>query len=110
MRIFRIQFINQGKIYQLYAETVTQAEVYGFVEIRQLIFGENTGLVVDPGEERLKSEFSGVNRTLVPMHSVIRIDEVEKRGQSKILELDENANITPFPSNPFPPPDRGKKR
>jgi len=109
MRIFRIQFINQGKIYQLYAETVAQAEVYGFVEIRQLIFGETAGLVVDPAEERLKSEFDGVSRILVPMHSVIRIDEVEKRGQSKILELDENANITPFPGNLFPP-DRGKKR
>ncbi|MCW8908708.1 MAG: DUF1820 family protein [Sedimenticola sp.] len=109
MRIFRIQFVNQGKIYQLFAETVVQADVYGFVEIRNLIFGENTGLVVDPAEERLKSEFSGVSRTLVPMHSVVRIDEVEKRGQSKILELDENANITPFPGNLFPP-DKGTKR
>lgn len=108
MRIFRIQFINQGKIYQLFAETVTQSEVYGFIEIRDLIFGENSSLVVDPGEERLKSEFSGVSRTLVPMHSVIRIDEVEKRGQSKILELDVNTNITPFPSHLFPP-DKGTK-
>lgn len=106
MQIFRIQFVNQGKVYQLYAEAVSQAEVYGFVEIRDLIFGETAGVVIDPTEERLKSEFSGVNRTLVPMHAVIRIDEVEKRGQSKILELDESTNITPFPNHLFEP---GKK-
>lgn len=99
MRIFRVLFVNQGKVYQLYAESVSQAEVYGFVEIKGLIFGENAGLVIDPAEEKLKTEFGGVSRTLVPMHAVIRVDEVEKRGQSKIMDLDINTNITPFPGN-----------
>jgi hypothetical protein len=106
MRIFRISFINQGKIYQLYAESVKQAEVFGFIEIRKLIFGEASTLVIDPSEEKLKNEFSGVSRTLVPMHAIIRVDEVEKRGQCKIMELDANANITPFPS-PYYRPDKG---
>lgn len=106
MRIFRISFVNHGKIYELYAENVRQGDLYGFIEISGLIFGENSALVVDPGEEKLKTEFSGVDRTLVPIHSVIRIDEVEKRGPSKILDLDINANITPFPAT-YPPP--GKK-
>ncbi len=107
MRIFRITFINQGKLYLLYAESVRQADIYGFVEIEGLVFGESSTLVVDPTEERLKSEFNGVSRTLIPMHAIVRIDEVEKRGQSKILELDQDATVTPFP-NPFYNP--GKKR
>lgn len=78
MRIFRVTFINQGKIYLLYAEAVRQAEVYGFIEIEGLIFGETSSVVIDPGEEKLKNEFSGVTRTLVPMHAVIRVDEVQK--------------------------------
>lgn len=106
MRIFRIAFINQGKVYELYAEAVRQAEMYGFIEIEGLIFGETTSVVIDPAEERLQSEFSGVSRTLIPMHSVIRVDEVEKRGQCKIMDLDGNANVTPFPSSIYPP---GKK-
>jgi hypothetical protein len=106
MRIFRVSFINQGKIYQLYAESVKQAEVFGFIEISKLIFGEASALVIDPSEEKLKNEFSGVSRTLVPMHAIIRVDEVEKRGQCKIMELDGNANITPFPS-PYYRPDKG---
>jgi len=31
------------------------------------------------------------------MHAVIRIDEVEKRGQNKIIELEAGSNVTPFP-------------
>lgn len=100
MRIFRIRFINQGKVYEIYAEAVRPADLYGFIEIEGLIFGENSTLVIDPNEERLKSEFSGVSRTMVPIHAVVRVDEVEKRGPSKIFELDANTNITPFP--PFP--------
>lgn len=106
MHIFRVSFINQAKVYQLYAESVRQAEVFGFLEIRNLIFGETSALVIDPAEEKLKAEFSGVSRTLIPMHAVIRVDEVEKRGQCKIMELDGNANITPFP-NPWFRPDKG---
>ena len=103
MRIFRISFINHGKIYELYAEAVRQAEVYGFLEIEGLVFGETTSVVIDPSEERLKSEFSGVTRTLVPMHAVIRVDEVEKQGQSKILDIDSDTNVTAFPGSFYAP-------
>jgi hypothetical protein len=103
MRIFKVSFVNQGKVYVVFAENVRQSDLFGFIEIEKILFGENSSVVIDPAEEKLKSEFEGVNRTLVPMHSMIRVDEVEKRGQSKILDLDENANVTPFPSQFYPP-------
>ncbi len=103
MQIYKISFINQGKVYELYAKNVYQSDLYGFVEIEGLIFGETTSVVIDPGEESLKAEFSGVERTMVPMHSVIRIDQVQKQGQSKILELDGYSKITPFPTTSGPP-------
>ena len=56
------------------------------------------GVVVDPSEESLKSEFSGVSRTYIPMHSIVRIDEVEKMGQSKVSKAEGGAGtVTPFP-------------
>jgi hypothetical protein len=97
MRIFRISFVSQGKVYVLYAERVQQAELFGFVELSGILFGEHASMVIDPAEEKLKGEFDGVARTLVPMHAVIRIDEVEKRGQNKILELESGSNVMPFP-------------
>ncbi len=98
MQIFRILFHNNGKLYQLHAQQVSQAEIHGFVEIRDLLFEQHSSLVIDPGEERLKDEFKGVARILVPMHAVVRIDQVEAQGQNKILELDGSlSNVMPFP-------------
>jgi len=103
MRVFKVMFLNQGKVYELYAKAVHQGELYGFVEIEGLLFGDNGSLVVDPGEERLKDEFAGVTRALIPIHAVIRIDEVEKEGQSKIHDTDGKTNVTPFPTPLFTP-------
>ena len=88
-QIYKVIFYNQGELYEIYARQVSQGNLYGFVEIEQLVFGEKTSLVVDPSEERLKSEFSDVKRTYIPMHAVVRIDEVEK----EILKWELEANI-----------------
>lgn len=98
MRIYRVSFFNQGKAYLLHAEHVRQGDLYGFVEVSGLLFGEHTSVVIDPAEERLASEFGGVSRILIPMHAVIRIDEVKKRGQNKIMDVDGPGNVRPFPS------------
>lgn len=109
MRVYKVIFLNQGKVYELYAKAVHQGELYGFVEIEELLFGEVSQLLVDPAEERLKSEFQGVRRSLIPIHAVIRIDEVEKEGQSKIREVGETSNVTPFPT-PFYTPGKGPEK
>ena len=104
MRVFRITFLNQGKVYEIYAKRVGQGEIYGFVEIADLLFEESSKVLVDPSTEKLKSELGGVSRIMVPIHSVVRIDEVEKEGQGKIHELDAKSNVTPFPSSFYSPP------
>ena len=101
MRIFRVSFHSNGKVYQLHAQQIGPAELYGFIEIRDLLFGEHTSVIIDPAEEKLQNEFAGVERLILPMHAVFRIEEVEKRGQNKILDIDGSiSNITPFPMPP----------
>ncbi|MCC5811060.1 MAG: DUF1820 family protein [Ectothiorhodospiraceae bacterium] len=100
-RIYKIIFVNQGQVFEIYAESVAQGGLMGFVEIEKLSFGERTQVVVDPSEERLKSEFEGVIRTYIPMHAVVRIDEVEKVGTGKIS--DAKGNIAQFPYTGMPP-------
>ena len=99
--LYRVRFISEDKIYELYAREVYQGDLYGFVVIEDLVFDTNTTIVVDPGEEKLKSEFEGVRQTIIPMHSVIRIDEVEKRGTAKVAEL--SGNVAQFPSPIYTP-------
>lgn len=96
--IFRISFQNQGEVYEIYARSVSQGSLLGFVEVEELIFGERSSLLVNPGEEKLQTEFSGVRCTYIPMHSVIRIDEVEKEGPAKVSKMEGGSgNVTPFP-------------
>ena len=97
-RIFRIIFHGQGRIYEIYAHNVQQGGMMGFVEVEALSFGERTQVVVDPSEEKLQAEFDGVKRTYIPMHSVVRIDEVERVGSSKVTQAE--GNVTPFPTMP----------
>ncbi len=104
MHIFRVSFHNQGKVYQLHAERVSQADLYGFIEIGDLLFDEHTSLVIDPAEEKLKAEFAGTSRIMLPIHAIIRIDEVEKRGQNMIFDVEDRSNVMPFPS--FAPSDK----
>ena len=101
-RVFRVVFHSHGKIYELYARNVGHGELYGFVEIGEIIFGERTAILVDPSEEKLKAEFEEVQRTYVPFHAVIRIDEVRREGSNKILGVGEAGNVTPFPVPMFP--------
>ncbi|MBT6277963.1 MAG: DUF1820 family protein [Chromatiales bacterium] len=102
--IYKVVFHNQGKVYELYAGEISQGELYGFVEVADIIFGERSSVLVDPSEERLKAEFAEVKRTYIPMHAVIRMDEVDKEGTNKIVSTD-GSNVTPFPSNPVYTPN-----
>jgi hypothetical protein len=100
--IFKIMFVNQGKVYEVYARKVSHGQLFGFIEVEELVFGERAGVVLDPGEERIKSEFAGVKRTYLPMHSVLRIDEVKKQGVSKISAF-EGSNVAQFPLSMYTP-------
>lgn len=107
--IYKVTFMNQGKIYEVYARKVSQDGFWGFIAVEQLVFGERGGVVLDPGEEKLKDEFANVKRTYIPMHAVVRIDEVAREGAAKIIALEGGSNVTPFPIPMYTPGHPGKK-
>ena len=104
--LYKVVFLNQGKVYEIYARSVSQGALFGFIEVEKLSFGERTTVVVDPSEEKLKAEFESVKRTYIPMHAIVRIDEVEKQGISKISSIDGD-NVSPFPMPVYTPGGQG---
>jgi hypothetical protein len=106
--LFKVTFVNQGQVYEVYAKGVSQGALFGFIEVEELVFGERTTVVVDPSEEKIKSEFENVRRTYLPMHAIVRIDEVDKQGSSKISNL-EGGKVTPFPMPMYTPDDKPGK-
>jgi hypothetical protein len=105
---FRVTFINQGKVYEIFAREVYQDQLYGFVTVEDLLFGERSQVVVDPSEERLRHEFEGVQRFHIPLHAVIRIDEVEQVGAARIRDMAPGSNVHIFPGALPPGSDRGR--
>lgn len=102
--IYKVLFLNQNQVYEVYAREIYQSEMYGFIEIEEFVFGERSQMIVDPGEEKLKAEFAGVTRSFIPLHAVIRIDEVEKEGVGKVVEVKGDGKIAQFPPIMARPP------
>ena len=97
-RVYRVTFVSQGRVYELYAKSVGSAEMFGFIEVANLLWSQKSSVVIDPSEDSLKHEFSGVKRFYVPLHAVIRIDEVDHEGTSKILNtVGQAGSVSPFP-------------
>jgi hypothetical protein len=107
-RLYKITFLNQGKVYEIYAREVNQGGLLGFVEVEGFVFGQSTRVVVDPAEEQLRAEFEGVRRSYIPMNAILRIDEVEKPGPARISDAGaETGNLAVFPL-PVTQPGSGK--
>ncbi len=103
-KTYRIFFASNGKAYELYARQVASADIYGFVEISGLLFGETASVLLNPAEESLKKEFEGVDRILLPYHQVSRIDEVDREGRGKVVALPvaESSSESAPPAPPAP--------
>jgi len=101
--LYKVIFENQGQIYEVYARGVSEGALFGFIEIEEIVFGERSKVVVDPSEEKLKTEFQDVRRTYVPMHNIVRIDEVAREGQARITAIEGGRGSTPIPFPVYTP-------
>lgn len=95
--IYKVKFIQQDRIYEVYARYISEESLMGFIEIEEIIFTDN-GNDDDTGEAILRKEFYNVRRSYLPMHTLLRIDEVSKKGKTKIEVLkSENGKVSHFP-------------
>jgi hypothetical protein len=95
--LYRVIFLQEEKVYEIYARSLTEETLVGFIEAEELVFNENTQVVVDPSEELLKKEFETVRRTYIPQHLILRIDEVKSKGSPTIKDGKKPSNIRHFP-------------
>lgn len=96
--MYKVSFLNQSKVYELFCNKVSGSDLsYGFIEISGLVFEPEDSLVIDPTEERLREEFEDVEVLHLPMHSVIRVEQVKKRGACVIRDSKSGEKVTPLP-------------
>lgn len=92
--IYRVKFIINQSEYNVYVKHCQSSHLFGFIELGGFLWDQHTQLVLDPSHEKLKAEFDGVESTQVPIHNIIRIDEVSSVGTAKIGDL--SGNVMPF--------------
>ena len=109
--VYRVTFISHVTIYEIYAQHVSESELFGFIEVEEFVFRNPSSVVLDPSEERLKNEFGGVKRTFIPMQSILRIDQVEKEGVPKIRDISgaQGSNVSVFPGSKYARHDNNSK-
>lgn len=97
-KLYKVSFLNSGQVYELYCRKVIGSELsYGFVEISDLVFEAEDSVVIDPTEERLREEFEGVEVLHLPINSIIRVEQVRKRGTAVIRDSKSGEKVTPLP-------------
>jgi hypothetical protein len=99
-QIYRVSFLKHGKVYEIFCRDVGTSDMWGFVDLTGLVFGEKDAVVVDPTEEKLRDEFENVEVLYLPMHSILSIEKVKKRGQAVIRDRESGEKVTPFPLTP----------
>ena len=101
--LYKVTFLNHGKVYELYARQVAGSTLWGFTEVRELVFDVHDGMVVDPTEERLRDEFGNTRVLHLPMQSIVRVEEVEKKGTSSIRDAETGERVVALHRNDLPP-------
>ena len=104
--LYKVVFFNKQQTFEVYVKHVYQGEMHGFVVVEDFVFGEKSSIVVDPSEEKLRSEFEGVKRSYIPIHEIIRIDQVKKRGAPKIFDSDKETSSGTGNVSTFYTPDK----
>jgi hypothetical protein len=106
--VYKVIFQNGNQVFEVFARQIYQSDMWGFIEVEEFVFGERSQILVDPSEEKLKNEFNGVKRSYIPMQAIIRIDEVDKEGSSKVSDATSaESNVTSFPFVGFHPGQKG---
>ena len=105
-KLYKVTFLSQGRTLELYARHIASSELWGFTEVGELVFEQGAGVVVDPTEERLRDEFGNTRMLHLPMQTIVRIEEVDKRGPLAIRDAASGDKIMPFP---LAPPRSGGK-
>ena len=106
--VYKVIFQNGSQVFEVFARQIYQSDMWGFIEVEEFVFGERSQILVDPSEEKLKNEFGSVNRSYIPLQSIIRIDEVDKEGSAKVSDVTPaEGNVASFPFAGAPPGQKG---
>ena len=80
--IFRVHFTWKEKQYELKARSLDMTHPY-FVSIMDLVLPEEGGVLINPADDEIRRNFSGVRQLMLPFQSVSLIEEFTEDPDAK---------------------------
>lgn len=87
-KLFKIIFMDEDKTIQtIHASELNPSSFLGLVEISDIVFIDQSELIISPDDGNLKSKFKNVERSYLPLNSIVRIDEVMIEKETPVIRL-----------------------
>ena len=87
MSLYRVHFKWKKKEIQINAKSLDLTHPY-FVSIKDLVFEKEDKIIINPQEDEIIKSFSETNHIMIPFQSVILIEELNKKGESKVMPFE----------------------
>jgi len=95
-KLYKVIFIDEDKQVQtLHASILNPSSFLGLVEISDIVFIDESELIISPDDGKLKSKFKNVERSFIPLNSIVRIDEIMLEKETPVIRLYKDQNEDP---------------
>ena len=99
--LYKITFMNEKhEPLQIYAGKVHMSDILGLVEASDIMFIDSSEVIINPEDDKIKKLFHNVAATMIPINSLIRIDEVTLKKDTPIIRLYQNNEKNNQSNNP----------
>ena len=86
--LYRITFMNEKhEPLQIYAGSVRMCDILGLMEASDILFIDSSDIIINPEDDKIKKLFHDVAATMIPINSLIRIDEVALKKNTPVIRL-----------------------
>ena len=87
MALYRVHFKWKDKEVQLTAKSLDLTHPY-FVSIKDIVFPKGKKIIIDPQEEEIQKSFRDADHLMIPLQSIIIIEELSSEGRSKLMTFE----------------------
>ncbi len=92
MSLYRVHFKWKDKELQLTAKSLDLTHPY-FVSIKDLVLPTKDKMIINPQDDDVRNSFGHANHIMLPFQSVILIEELDEKGESKVVPFKPKKNI-----------------
>ena len=87
-KLFKIQFLDSKKeILTIHASKINTSSLLGLLEVEDIVFVNSSEILLTPADDKVRIEFKDVERTFLPVSSIIRVDEITMEKETPVIRL-----------------------